>query len=71
MPNKLPKIPGFVTVNVEPCASSGFNLPFLARMAKSFVDLARPRKFNSSALFITGTMRLSSGNATATPTLIF
>jgi hypothetical protein len=48
IPNSPPNIPGLVTVNVEPNISSGFSLFSRARLAKSAVDRASPRKFFSS-----------------------
>ena len=58
-------------MNVESLTSSGFRLPSLAFFAKSAVALDKPRKLNSSDRLITGTIRLLSGRATATPIFIF
>ena len=53
-------------MKVDPCASSGLNSFLRALKAKSAVDLARPKKLSSSDFLITGTIKLSSGSATAT-----
>ena len=70
IPNKLPKIPGLVIVNVDPNISSALRVLLLALKAKSDDDLANPTIFFSSQDLITGTIKLLSGRATATPRLI-
>ena len=67
VPNRLPKTPGLVRVNVPPWTSSTLRRFVRARPAKSSTARAMPRKFFSSAFLMTGTIRPVS-SATATPT---
>src|SRR5438034_9163040 len=60
VPNRLPKTPGLVIVNVPPCTSSTLKRLVRARSARSFTARATPRKFFSSACLMTGTMRPAS-----------
>ncbi|MNX63706.1 hypothetical protein D3C86_947150 [compost metagenome] len=70
VPITLPKEPTLVSVKVPFWVSSGFNLELRARLARSFTALVKPIRFNSSAFFITGTIRFPLGKAAAIPILI-
>src|SRR3569833_2714024 len=70
VPITLPNEPTLVMVNVPSFTSSGCSLLLRARLARSLTALVKPTRFNSSARFITGTIRLPLGNAVAIPTLI-
>jgi len=63
----MPNIPMLLTVEVPPTYSLGFNLPSLARLAKSLVLLAIYSKPKVSALYTIGVINPPS---IATATLI-
>ncbi len=69
VPNRPPKTPGFVIVNVPPVTSSGLSCLVRARSARSFAARAKPEMLKSSARLITGTIKPQS-RATAIPRLM-
>ena len=69
VPIMLPKVPTLVNVKVPPLVSSGLSLPVRAALAKLLTCFVSPTKFNWSAFFITGTIRLPFGKAVAMPIL--
>ncbi len=69
VPNRLPKIPGLVIVNVPPWTSSGLSLFCRALSARSVTVLAMPERLRSSACRTTGTISPQS-RATAMPMLM-
>src|SRR6185437_16230232 len=70
VPMRLPKVPTLERVKVPPWVSSGFSLPWRALSARVLTWRASPVRLSSSALRITGTMRLPEGRAVAMPILI-
>ena len=72
VPWNVPKLPGFVIVNVPPWTSSGRSFFVRARSAMSWIARAVPVRLRSCALRMTGTMSpLPSSSATAIPRLTY
>ena len=72
VPWNVPKLPGFVIVNVPPWTSSGRSFFVRARSAMSWIARAVPVRLRSCALRMTGTMRpFPSSSATAIPRLTY
>src|SRR5439155_7930058 len=70
VPWNVPKLPGFVIVNVPPWTSSGVRRLVRARSAMSAIPRAMPSRLRPSACLTTGTMSpLPPSSATAKPRL--